>query len=254
MDRRRFFTLALGAALCPACGVSRSLAAEAVHYDYEGTAGPSKWGELAPEFRTCTIGTTQSPIDIHDPISAALPKLAVSYPTTIKGTIVNNGHTIQVNTEAGTLRAGKTTYTLVQFHFHRPSEHTFAGKTSAMEVHFVHKDDKGQLGVLGALIEEGKANPAFESMLAQMPAREGPPVALDAGKTIDMNQLLPAKRAYYRYSGSLTTPPCSELVDWMVLADKITASKEQIAKFAALYPLNARPVQPDNRRLLLQGS
>lgn len=254
MHRRRFFTLALGAALCPACRLAPLHAAEAPHFDYEGDHGPAKWGELAPEFRTCAVGTTQSPIDIHDPIGASLPKLTVSYPATIKGTILNNGHTIQVNPDAGTLQAGRTKYTLAQFHFHRPSEHTFAGKASAMEVHFVHKDDKGQLGVLGALIEEGKANSAFESVLAQMPMHEGPAVALDPAKAIDMRQLLPAKRAYYRYSGSLTTPPCSELVDWMVLATTITASKEQIAKFAALYPLNARPIQPENRRLLLQGS
>jgi carbonic anhydrase len=168
-------------------------------------------------------------------------------------TIVNNGHTIQLNIADGsTLAAPGGSYKLLQFHFHRPSEHQIGGKSFPMEVHFVHANAAGSLAVIGVLMASGRPNRAFNRIVATMPEKEGPAVKADAG--IDPNGLLPGKRSYYRYSGSLTTPPCSETVEWFVLTDPIQVADADIALFAKLYPMNARPVQRLDRRFVLRSA
>jgi len=140
---------------------------------------------------------------------------------------------------------------MTQFHFHHPSEHLVDGKSFAMEAHFVHAAEDGGLAVVGVIMAAGRANPVFNKIVSTMP-EEGPPVPADSA--IDPNGLLPARRAYYRYEGSLTTPPCSETVDWLVLADRIEVAEADIARFAKLYPMNARPVQNRNRRFILRAT
>jgi len=98
----------------------------------------------------------------------------------------------------------------------------------------------------------GKANRVFNKDVPTMPDKEGPAVKADAG--IDPNGLLPARRGYYRYEGSLTTPPCSETVDWLLLTDPIQVAEADVATFAKLYPLNARPVQKPDRRFVLRSA
>jgi carbonic anhydrase len=165
-------------------------------------------------------------------------------------TIVNNGHTVQLNfAEGDTLTVGDRSYALTQFHFHHPSEHVIGGKAFAMEAHFVHAAADG-LAVVGVFLAPGRSNAVFNKIVSTMPLEEGPPVPAD--HAIDPNGLLPARRAYYRYEGSLTTPPCSETVDWLVLADRIEVAEADIARFAKLYPMNARPVQARNRRFILR--
>lgn len=250
MNRRNALKAIAAMALCPLC--KPAFAAEGAHWSYEGGNGPAKWGDLDAANKACAIGSQQSPIDIDHPIKSQLPALKLSWPKSAD-TIVNNGHTIQLNfAEGGTLLLGDTKYKLLQVHFHRPSEHTIAGKSYPMEAHFVHRAEAGGLAVVGVLMAEGKPNAAFSKVVKAMPASEGPAVKADAG--FNPGALLPQKLGYYRYTGSLTTPPCSEIVEWLVLADPIQVAAADVAAFAKLYPMNARPVQKDNRRFVLRSS
>ncbi len=247
---RRHLLKALGAlALCPLCATAGA-AAEGPHWSYEGATGPDKWGSLGGDGNVCSAGSQQSPVDITASLRADLPKLDIAW-TKRPDTIVNNGHTIQLNFTAGSrLRVGADTYGLVQFHFHHPSEHLINGQSTPMEVHFVHATPAGAFGVIGVMMKAGKPNAAFAKIVATMPAQEGPPVKADA---IDPNALLPMRRGYYRYAGSLTTPPCAETVAWMLLTDPIEVAAADIDTFAKLFPMNARPVQKLNRRFVLRS-
>jgi carbonic anhydrase len=250
MHRRQALKLFAGLTLCPLCA-STALAADA-HWSYEGATGPDRWGELDAASRVCSAGAQQSPVDIGGTLRAQLPPLKITW-RKAADTIVNNGHTIQLNVaEGSTLAAPGGSYKLVQFHFHRPSEHLIGGKNFPMEVHFVHANSSGGLAVVGVLMAGGRANKVFNKVVSTMPEKEGP--AVKADPAIDPNGLLPPGRGYYRYEGSLTTPPCSETVDWLLLADPIQVADADIARFAKLYPLNARPVQKPNRRFVLRSA
>jgi carbonic anhydrase len=199
----------------------------------------------------CSAGGQQSPIDIAGTIVAQEPALKIRW---IKGPdkIVNNGHTIQIDfPEGNTLRLGDRSYLLRQFHFHHPSEHLVEGKHFAMEAHFVHAAPD-RLAVVGVLMVAGKRNAVFKKIVSTMPPEEGS--AVPADPAIDARQLLPMQRAYYHYEGSLTTPPCSETVDWIVLTHPIEVDEADIARFANLYPMNAHPVQKVDRRFILSSS
>jgi carbonic anhydrase len=250
MNRRHALKALAGLALCPICA-KPGFAGESVHWSYEGDTGPAKWGELDAANKVCTVGSQQSPIDIENPTRARLQDLKLSWGRTAE-TIVNNGHTIQLNFADGssTLKLDDTTYKLVQVHFHRPSEHQIGGKNFPMEAHFVHRAPSGGLAVVGVLMSTGHPNPAFAQIVSTMPQQEGPAVKADA--RINPNALLPARRSYYRYAGSLTTPPCSEVVEWLLLTDPISVAEADVAKFAQLYSMNARPVQKLDRRFVLQ--
>ncbi len=253
MRRREALKLFAGLALCPLCAPS-TFAAEAhahAHWSYQGDDGPAKWGDLNSANKVCSIGAQQSPLNIGETIKAQLPPLKLAWGKKAES-VENNGHTIQVNMpEGSTMSAGGASFRLVQFHFHRPSEHTVNGANFPMEAHFVHANAAGNLAVLGVLMTTGRINKAFNNIVLTMPNREGPPVKADAG--IDPNAFLPAKRNYYRYSGSLTTPPCAETVDWFVLADSIQVADADVNSFARLYPMNARPIQGDHRRFVLRS-
>jgi len=250
MERRDFLrSLALLAA-CPLC-VKTAYAAEGVHWSYEGQEGPEHWGSLSKENSACSAGSQQSPIDIRGAIKADLPDLGLDWKS--GGSIVNNGHTIQVKAApGGTLKRGDTTYDLVQYHFHAPSEHLVDGKNFAMEVHFVHKHaESGALGVFGVFMTPGATNETFAELAAKFPQKPGEELALDA---VDPAGLLPRSLKYWAYEGSLTTPPCSEIVDWMVAMGPIEVAAADIEKFTALYSMNARPALSANRRYVLSSS
>jgi carbonic anhydrase len=250
MHRRQAVKLLAGLALCPLCAPS-GFGADA-HWGYEGAEGPAKWGDLEAANRVCSAGAQQSPIDIGDAIRAQLNPLKITWDKRVE-TIINNGHAIQLNVgETSVLGYGNTNYRLQQFHFHHPSEHLIGGKSFAMEAHFVHSNAAGSAAVIGALMTAGRANAVFNKIVATMPEKEGP--AVKADPAINPNGLLPATRSYYRYWGSLTTPPCSETVDWFVLTDPIQVADADIARFAKLYPMNARPVQKANRRFVLRSA
>ena len=255
MHRRQALKLFTGLALCPLCaGTSFGKETHAgPHWDYEGATGPSNWSKLDAANRVCSTGTQQSPIDLSEPVIAQQSDLSLGWKTR-PDTIVNNGHTIQLNfSEGSILSLGKRTYGLTQFHFHQPSEHRVNGKSFAMEAHFVHAAaGGGGLAVVGVFMVPGKTNEVFNKIVSTMPAKESSPVPAD--RAIDPNGLMPARQDYYRYEGSLTTPPCSETVDWLVLTDHIEVADVDIAGFAKLYPMNARPVQNSNRRFILTSN
>jgi carbonic anhydrase len=250
MNRRDALKALSGLVLCPLCA-STGFAAEETHWTYEGTTGPDKWGDLDAASNVCSVGSQQSPIDIIGSIKAQLPPLRIAWGKTADA-IVNNGHTIQLNTAKGnTLTFGGGPYRLLQFHFHRPSEHLIRGKSFPMEAHFVHAHASGALAVVGALMVAGKPNPVFSKIIETMPKREGETVKADPA--INPNGLLPARLAYCRYPGSLTTPPCSETVEWLLLTDPVQVADADIAGFAKLYGMNARPAQKANRRAVLRS-
>ncbi len=257
LARRQALVALLGAGAtlaCPLCraGAEESAGAHAApHWTYEGAGGPEAWGGLSADFKVCTLGMEQTPIDLKAAIRAQTGLVEPSFQP-MPLTILNNGHTIQVNCAAGsrTMISGEA-FELLQFHFHHPSEHLLAGKPFELELHFVHKSAAGRLAVLGVFIRLGQENAALAPIWAAMPDQAGEPVT--AGATIDPAALLPLGRQYFRYHGSLTTPPCSEGVLWTVYTDPIEASADQIRRFAALFPVNARPVQPLNSRFLLES-
>ncbi|MBI5560006.1 MAG: carbonic anhydrase family protein [Deltaproteobacteria bacterium] len=216
------------------------------HWGYEGEAGPNRWGELSPEFAVCSEGRTQSPIDITTGTEKDLKDLEFKYNKNSSLDIVNNGHTVMVNYEGGSaLVVDGDEYGLVQFHFHSPSEHTVNGNYYDMEMHLVHKNKEGKLAVVGVFMKKGGQNTALDGIWANLPKEEGKKTA---GVPFNAADLLPQNKAYFRYPGSLTTPPCSEGVTWLVLKNTVEVSAEQIEAFRKIMDNNNRPVQPLNER------
>lgn len=227
----------------PVARADHAASAHAIDWTYEGDHGPKHWAELAPDFGECGRGRSQSPIDIsHATARDDLPELRVAYHTAPLR-IVNTGHMVQVNTPPDDhLHVGDHVYDLMQFHFHAPSEEHVDGRTYDMEIHLVHRDAEGHLAVLGVLVAAGRAHPALDHVLPNMPSGPSPEHTVD--DQIDPATLMPGDLSYFYYEGSLTTPPCAEHVAWYVLEAPIDASAEQIAQFHKLYRHNARPVQP----------
>ena len=220
-----------------------------VHWSYEGGNGPHAWGQLKPEFNTCAMGKRQSPINIEESATLQGPAepIMFTYPPS-SASVFNNGHTIQVDV-AGDNRivVRGTEYKLLQFHFHHPSEERVNFQSFSMVAHLVHRNAEGQLAVVAVLLEQGAANPLVDKVWTYMPLGENDRVRMPSG-ILELSQLLPKDQRYYQFLGSLTTPPCSEGVLWMVLKQPVTISREQLRLFAQLFPNNARPVQPVNGR------
>jgi carbonic anhydrase len=220
-----------------------------VHWDYGSTNGPQAWGRMAPEFNLCAIGKRQSPINIEEGNTLAGPAEPIQFSyNPSNATVVNNGHTIQVDVSGeNSITVRGTSYRLDQFHFHTPSEEQVNGKRFAMVAHLVHKSDTGQLAVVAVLLEVAGSNILIDKVWTYMPLDAGDRVAMPR-ELLDLNELLPADQRYYQFMGSLTTPPCTEGVLWLVLKQPVKISKLQYKLFSQLYPNNARPVQPVNGR------
>ena len=251
------------------CGKTQNVpsATEKIEWGYETENGPDVWAQLSPEYFLCAEGKHQSPIDLVNPTPAELPPIPYDYrPTSMN--IRNTGHTIEVTCPEGSwIEVDGTRYELIQFHFHAPSEHTVVGKLFDMEAHFVHKSEDGTLAVVGLLIESGRHKHVFDPIWSHLPAVPGETqrienVTEDGSLIIDprfmfapndhVEDVAPSSFGnYYRYDGSLTTPPCSEDVTWIVLTTPIEMSEAQIAAFKAIIHDNNRPVQPLNGRKLL---
>ena len=219
-------------------------------WSYEPHNGPDLWGTLDPEFSTCGSGQEQSPIDLTAAEPADLPPVEVDYRRT-RIAIENNGHTIQVNPDPGSgIVLGGVRSDLLQFHFHHASEHTVDGIQFPLEMHLVHRSDSGSLTVVGVLFTEGPANEALAPVWEHLPAE--PAASHVVPGELDLAALLPSVQTSWRYPGSLTTPPCTEGVSWVVLTERPTMSEAQIAAFGAIHPNNFRPVQPLGERVLLR--
>jgi carbonic anhydrase len=224
------------------------------HWEYEGEeAGPAQWGELDPTYHLCGQGRAQSPIDLSGATALDLQDIQFNYSDSALN-IFNNGHTIQVTYDPGSsLTYNEIRYELRQFHFHHPSEHHLKGQAAPMEIHLVHQDDTGNLAVVGVLLQVGpEDNPAYAEIFANLPAEKGDPQA--SALRVAALDLLPASRMYYTYIGSLTTPPCTQGVRWLVMREPVLLSEAQLEAFAALFELNARPLQTLNERDLLLDS
>lgn len=245
------------AAVAPApAPVADTKPKEPPHWKYVGAEGADKWGELWPDWSKCKSGVAQSPIDLpkkgEKPAKATA--LATTY-STLPLRILNNGHTIQVPAaEGGKLTLDGVDYELAQFHLHAPSEHTVAGAKFDGELHMVHKNAKGELAVIGVFLKKGKENKILAPVFSAMPAEESHEAAAVADANVDIAKLVPKKSAYYSYSGSLTTPPCSEGVKWFVLIKPIEVSEVQLKKFQdVMHGENARPVLPLGERKVTES-
>jgi len=256
-------SLGLGACTRPSEGTDQHAEGLALHegpeWHYEGAEGPEAWGHLDSAWNACGAGKNQSPIDISNEKAVSLPALRTTFgPAELRivhhahvADAINNGHTIQVNyTDGDTLLVGDKSFLLRQFHFHAPSEHTLDGRHFPMEMHLVHQAEDGTLAVIGVFIAEGEHNMALDPIWENLPDQRGEERHHPSVR-VDVNELLPASHRSYRYDGSLTTPPCSEGVHWIVLASPIELSAVQIGAFASLLGHNNRPIQPLAGRVIV---
>ncbi|WP_310035535.1 carbonic anhydrase [Paraburkholderia graminis] len=239
--------LVLLGSLCVTLSHAADPHASTARWSYQGETGPAHWGELSPDNAACRDGYSQSPIDLrHERAQHGRGRNFQFHYRPSVFSLVNNGHTIQASAAdaANALDSNDDAYTLKQFHFHTPSEHEVNGRRYPMELHLVHQDGQGNLTVVGVFIKEGRKNTALAPLFNRLPA-EG-----EAARsvTIDPAALLPDGYQALRYVGSLTTPPCTEQVNWIVLEKPIELSKAQIAAFRKLFPNNHRDVKPDGGR------
>jgi len=220
------------------------------HWSYEGEGSPEHWSELDKRFFMCKEGTNQSPINLSNFTQAELPPIEFNYHL-VSTEILDNGHTEQISVEHNSsITVDGIVFELKQFHFHTPSENNINGKSFPLEAHFVHASKDGHLAVVAVMFEEGKTNEALSELWKNIPTHTGEHHTIHA-KHLDA--LLPKDRDYYRFNGSLTTPPCTEGVRWLVMKKSVTISKEQVNTFAKIMHLhNNRPLQPTNARMILK--
>lgn len=229
--------------------VSLSLASKGSSWSYSGETGPDHWGDLEHS-SVCANGVNQTPINLKDFIDAELEDISFTYKSKAKN-FINNGHTVQVNFEKGnSFTVEGKTFNLIQYHFHTPSENNIMDKSFPMEVHLVHADTDGNLAVIGVMFEEGDENPGLAKILKAVPEKSGDKNIIK--DDVFPTDLLPKERGYYRFNGSLTTPPCSENVHWFIMKESISISKEQLKVLEkVMHAPNNRPIQPTNARPIL---
>ena len=225
-------------------------AGEDPHWSYSGTTGPENWAALSPDYAACGSGVNQSPINISNAFPSELSPLEPDYRSG-GTTIVNNGHTLQVNAEPGSrLQVEGQSFELLQLHFHSPSEHQINGEHFLLEAHFVHQNRDGELAVVAVLFRDGAWNSDLELIGKAAPATVGQTAPIDIRfEELNLNV---THESYFRYNGSLTTPPCTEGVHWYVLKTPGTISAEQTARFVDLIGEDTRGPQPLNARIILE--
>ena len=221
-------------------------------WSYEGENGPANWGKINPAWAKCGNGNRQSPIDIRDGMKVDLEQITFDYhPSSFN--VTDNGHTVQVMVGNGNfITVGNRSYELMQFHFHRPSEERVNGKGFEMVMHLVHKDGEGRIAMLALLLERGKPQPVIQTVWNNLPLEKFDTAAPSI--TLDPMDLIPARRDYFTFMGSMSTPPCEENVLWLVMKEPVQASPAQMALFSRLYPLNARPIQPSSGRIIKESN
>jgi len=220
------------------------------HWGYTTDVGPSHWSELSKKCHICSEGKLQSPINIVASSHINLPPLALSY-TTQATSIIDNGHSVQINIANGsTFTIGADKYELKQFHFHTPSENNINSKSFPLEAHFVHATAEGKLAVVAVMFEEGESNPILSKIWGKFPLKRGEKIDFTLTPE-DVNALIASNKNYYKFTGSLTTPPCSEEVKWHVIKKPLTISKAQVKQFFDIYGhTNNRPLQNINKRVI----
>ncbi|ALK98811.1 carbonate dehydratase [Massilia sp. WF1] len=221
-------------------------------WSYEGETGPANWSKINVDWAKCGMGNRQSPIDLRDGIKVNLEQIGFDYhPSSFNE--VNNGHTIQVTVGGGNfITVGNQTYELQQFHFHRPSEERINGKGTEMVMHLVHKSYDGKIAIVAVLLERGQPHGLMQTIWDNLPLEKNEVVSPSI--VLDPSDALPEKREYFTYMGSLSEPPCTEGVLWLVFKQPRQASPAQMALFSRLYPLNARPVQSTAGRMIKESN
>jgi len=221
----------------------------AKHWAYLGQVGPKHWSELNPKFNMCSEGHQQSPINVVATKDTELKALDLNYTAGSKS-IINNGHTVQVNINDGSVfKIDGADYKLKQFHFHVPSENNINGNAFPLEAHFVHATDDGKLAVVAVMFEEGEENPVLAKIWKRLPNLKVGEEAKCGLSVDEVKALMPENKDYYKFKGSLTTPPCSEDVKWHVYKHPLKVSKAQVIEFFTQFGFpNNRPVQPSNKR------
>lgn len=222
-----------------------------IAWSYEGSSGAEHWGRLKPEYATCATGLRQSPIDLRDGIAVDLEPIQFAYrPTSFR--VVDSGRNLQVAIYGGGIDLLGKNFDLMRIQFHRPAEVTMDGKTFDMDAQLVHKSEDGKLAIVTVLLEQGSENPLVQMVLNNLPLEKGGEVA-PPGQSLDVSRLLPVNRRYFTFMGSLTTPPCTEDVLWLVLRQPQQISPEQLSIVQRLYKPNARPVQPGFGRIIKES-
>ncbi len=213
------------------------------HWSYMGIAGPDHWAMLTQAYQACESGARQSPINIemsHPMLGSETIEFRYATSRLFE---VNNGHTIQVSHASGcAVGLGEDVYQLRQFHFHAPGEHQIHGKAFPMEMHLVHQDLQGRILVIAVLLENGSETPVLKTLWQWLPEQVGREVSLPL--ELNLAAILPPHPHYFAYSGSLTTPPCTEGVRWVVLEEPVQVAEEDVRRFVEIIGSNARPVQP----------
>jgi carbonic anhydrase len=223
--------------------------ANTVFWSYEGTCGPAYWGDLTPEFSPCREGRAQSPIDLTQAVVADNGLVNVRYCRTPIN-LVNTGNSIQLDVEPGSVvEINGAVFQLIQLHFHSPAEHTIDGQRCAIEMHLVHADSDGHIAVLAVMLTPGQTDhDSFTELWAHLPPKTDQRCVSES-TSMNPRSLLPDDvTSCFLYTGSLTTPPCTEGVIWVVLTNPVALSESQIAAFRKLYDGNARPLQDRNAR------
>jgi len=226
--------------------------ARGTHWSYEGDSGPANWSKINVDWGKCGSGNRQSPIDIRDGMKVELEQISFDYhPSSFN--VVDNGHTVQVGVGSGNyITVQNRMFELQQFHFHRPSEDRINGKTYEMVVHLVHRDAEGKLAILALMLERGTPQATIQTVWNNLPLEKFD--TMSPSILLDPMEMVPARRDYYTYMGSMTEPPCSENVLWLVMKQPVQASAAQMALFSRLYPLNARPIQATNGRIIKESN
>jgi len=247
MTRNVAISIALLAAASLWGGATPSFAADS--WSYSGATGPARWAKLSKDYATCGTGQLQSPIDIPDNKvrKGDIPPLLFNYkPAPIR--IVDTGTTIQVNYPPGSfLTVSGKRFELDSITFHKPSESKVNGKGHDMSMHLVHKGENGKQAIIVVFLDQGNENEVIKTLWKNLPVTKGKEVVVD-GAQINAIGLLPKNKDYYQYEGSLSVPPCTESVTWIVLMMPATLSGDEIARFGRLYTGNVRPIQPRNDR------
>jgi carbonic anhydrase len=248
--------IVLGLFLITGCGDDSTATEEnsttKAHWGYEGDVAPAKWGTLDTAYKTCSEGKIQSPINILPSTDENLTPLDLNY-TASASSIIDNGHTVQVNIEQGsTFTIGNDIYALKQFHFHTPSENNIKDQSFPLEAHFVHATSDGKLTVIAVMFEEGVTNTTLDKIWKTFPLEKEK--EQNFSLTVkEIASLMPVEKDYYKFMGSLTTPPCTEGVKWHVLKQPLIISVEQKEKFINLFGhKNNRPIQDTNERIIVE--
>ena len=240
----------LSLAACGGESATESKSEDSPHWTYSGEHGPEHWAELSPDYAACELGANQSPIDISASIDADLGDLKIDYRYGTS-TIINNGHTLQINSKPGNwFGAEGQRFALQQLHFHSPSEHQLHGEAFPLEAHFVHQNEKGELAVVAILFEEGEVSEVLE-LIGDLS-----PTVVGESNLVDIDfvalDLYGSRDSYFRYNGSLTTPPCTEGVRWFIIREPGEVAASQAANFVKLIGKDARGPQPQNARIVLR--